>query len=155
MPAKLRAVREYLRVNESFSKTILVCLSGAQVGLIHGGKMPKISLHCHFKSGLGIHSFALRSSALFALLKRETRVNRSHRFRCSCWSSKAVKSDESNSFFIKEQFALFKSKLWSFLKRILHICSFCPAFPLFISKTKERIVLFALSQKSYKSNLLF
>ena len=30
---------EYLRENESFSKTILACLSGAQVGSIHDKKM--------------------------------------------------------------------------------------------------------------------
>ena len=40
----------YLHENESFSKTILACLSEAQVGGIHGEKKcHKILWHCHFK----------------------------------------------------------------------------------------------------------
>ena len=37
-----------LRENEDFSKTILTCLSGAQVGCIHRMKMLNFLWHCHF-----------------------------------------------------------------------------------------------------------
>ena len=41
--------REYLE-KEFLKENILICLSGAQMGWINEiKKMPKISLHCHFK----------------------------------------------------------------------------------------------------------
>ena len=40
---------EYLRENEFLRKTILACLSGAQMGSIHENKRSKISWHCPFK----------------------------------------------------------------------------------------------------------
>ena len=45
-----RVFREYFRENEFLSKTILACLSGARMGLIHEiKKYQKISWHCPFK----------------------------------------------------------------------------------------------------------
>ena len=45
-----RIFREYLRENEFLSKTILACLSGAQMASIHEiKKWQKISWHCPFK----------------------------------------------------------------------------------------------------------
>ena len=50
--AQIRIFREYLRENEFLSKTILACLSGAQMGSIHEiKKWQKISWHGPFKLG--------------------------------------------------------------------------------------------------------
>ena len=49
--ARSHLFRKYLRENESFSKTILSCLSGAQMGYLVSlrKKCQDISWHCHFK----------------------------------------------------------------------------------------------------------
>ena len=80
------------------------------------------------------HSWLFRSCAL---LKRVTGANRSchsllykKRDRGECCLK--VKSDGSNLLFKKEWFTLFKNDS-------LQICSFHPAFPLFMPKTKEQI----------------
>ena len=45
-----RIFREFLRENELLAKTILTCLSGAQMASIHEiKKYQKISWHCPFK----------------------------------------------------------------------------------------------------------
>ena len=48
--ARSRIFHEYLRENEFLSKTIFVCLSGAQMGSIHEiKKYQTISWHCTLK----------------------------------------------------------------------------------------------------------
>ena len=48
--ARSQIFREYLCENELLSKTILACLSGAQMALIHEiKKCQQISWHCPFK----------------------------------------------------------------------------------------------------------
>ena len=122
-------------------------------------------------AGLGIHSFALCSFALcsfalslfalrsFALRSFILRSFALHSFApcffalrsfalCSFAFCSSFLFSESNYLLMKEQLALFKSELYSFLKRKLQIHSFHPDFPLFMPKPKERIALVALYKKS-------
>ena len=103
-----------------------------------------------------LHSFALRSFALRSFILRSFAL---HSFApcffalrsfalCSFAFCSSFLFSESNYLLMKEQLALFKSELYSFLKRKLQIHSFHPDFPLFMPKTKERIALVALYKKS-------
>ena len=72
--------REYLQENGFFSKTILDCLSGTQIGWINEKKVKKISWHCLFKPCLNLTTIA--KSCLVRVRPTKKSVQRNY-FHCN------------------------------------------------------------------------
>ena len=70
-------------------------------------------------------------------------------------TSLKVKRDGSDSLFMKEWFALHKNDSLFFMSDSLQIRSFHPAFPIFMTETKEQIALHRSSSLFVKEDIRY